>query len=82
MIQLIKGDCLEVMKQIPTGSIDAIITDPPLRTINTIGFGIRLHLPILYNLKMCLQNAMKIFVFFIIKSQPTTHRWKLKKRKM
>ena len=32
MIQLIKGDCLEVMKQIPTGSIDAIITDPPYGT--------------------------------------------------
>jgi site-specific DNA-methyltransferase (adenine-specific) len=29
MINLIKGDCLEVMKTIPDGSIDAIITDPP-----------------------------------------------------
>ena len=26
------GDCLEVMKDIPTGSIDAIITDPPYGT--------------------------------------------------
>jgi len=32
MIQLIKGDCLEVMKGIPDGSIDAIITDPPYGT--------------------------------------------------
>ena len=32
MINLIKGDCLEAMKQIPTGSIDAIITDPPYGT--------------------------------------------------
>ena len=32
MIQLIKGECLEAMKQIPTGSIDAIITDPPYGT--------------------------------------------------
>jgi site-specific DNA-methyltransferase (adenine-specific) len=31
-IQLIKGDCLEVMKNIPNGSIDAIITDPPYGT--------------------------------------------------
>ena len=23
------GDCLEVMKSIPTGSVDAVITDPP-----------------------------------------------------
>jgi DNA modification methylase len=32
MIQLLKGDCLEVMKSIPSGSIDAIITDPPYGT--------------------------------------------------
>lgn len=30
--KLIKGDCLEVMKSIPDGSIDAIITDPPYGT--------------------------------------------------
>jgi len=29
---LYKGDCLEVMKDIPDGSIDAIITDPPYGT--------------------------------------------------
>tara|TARA_R110000851_G_scaffold35046_1_gene92535 strand:- start:65 stop:784 length:720 start_codon:yes stop_codon:yes gene_type:complete len=32
MIDLIKGDCLEVMKEIKSGSIDAIITDPPYGT--------------------------------------------------
>ena len=32
MIQLHKGDCLEVMQGIETGSIDAIITDPPYGT--------------------------------------------------
>jgi DNA modification methylase len=32
MIQLYKGDCLEVMKNIPDKSIDAIITDPPYGT--------------------------------------------------
>tara|TARA_R110000803_G_scaffold50347_2_gene104474 strand:+ start:1220 stop:1966 length:747 start_codon:yes stop_codon:yes gene_type:complete len=32
MINLYKGDCLEVMQQIPTGSVDAIITDPPYGT--------------------------------------------------
>tara|TARA_R110001606_G_scaffold354971_1_gene505731 strand:+ start:36 stop:785 length:750 start_codon:yes stop_codon:yes gene_type:complete len=32
MIDLLKGDCLELMKGIPTGSIDAIITDPPYGT--------------------------------------------------
>ena len=32
MIQLIKGECIEQMKLIPTDSIDAIITDPPYGT--------------------------------------------------
>lgn len=32
MIELHKGDCLEIMKKIPDGSIDAIITDPPYGT--------------------------------------------------
>lgn len=31
-IDLFKGDCLEVMRDIPDGSIDAIITDPPYGT--------------------------------------------------
>jgi site-specific DNA-methyltransferase (adenine-specific) len=30
--KLLHGDCLELMKQIPDGSIDAIITDPPYGT--------------------------------------------------
>jgi site-specific DNA-methyltransferase (adenine-specific) len=29
MIDLRLGDCLEVMKSIPAGSVDAVITDPP-----------------------------------------------------
>ena len=29
IIELIQGDCLEEMKNIPDNSIDAIITDPP-----------------------------------------------------
>ena len=32
MIKLYKGDCLELMKTIPSGSVDAIITDPPYGT--------------------------------------------------
>ena len=32
MIDLLKGDCLELMKDIKSGSIDAIITDPPYGT--------------------------------------------------
>jgi site-specific DNA-methyltransferase (adenine-specific) len=31
-MELIQGDCLEIMKSIPNGSVDAIITDPPYGT--------------------------------------------------
>lgn len=29
MIELHKGDCLEILKQIPNGSVDMVLTDPP-----------------------------------------------------
>ena len=32
MIQLIQGDCLEKMKDIPDGSVDLVLTDPPYGT--------------------------------------------------
>ena len=32
MIDLYRGDCLEVMKSIPDGSVDMILTDPPYGT--------------------------------------------------
>lgn len=32
-MQLMKGDCLELMKQIPDGSVDMILTDPPYGTM-------------------------------------------------
>lgn len=32
MINLMKGDCLELMKTIPDGSVDLILTDPPYGT--------------------------------------------------
>lgn len=28
-MQLLKGDCLELMKEIPDGSVDLVLTDPP-----------------------------------------------------
>lgn len=33
MINLMQGDCLELMKTIPDGSVDLILTDPPYGTI-------------------------------------------------
>ena len=32
MIELMQGDCLEVMKEIPDGSIDMVLADPPYGT--------------------------------------------------
>ena len=32
MIQLYSGDCLELMKNIPDGSVDLVLTDPPYGT--------------------------------------------------
>lgn len=39
MTDLWNGDCLEVMKQIPDGSVDLVVTDPPY-LIETSGAGI------------------------------------------
>ena len=37
MIDLKHGDCLELMKDIPDGSVDLVLTDPPYGTMNTDG---------------------------------------------
>ena len=34
MINLMQGDCLELMKTIPDGSVDMVLTDPPYGMIN------------------------------------------------
>lgn len=38
-IKLIQGDCLEIMKKIPDGSIDLIVTDVPYKTTKRGGTG-------------------------------------------
>lgn len=37
--ELWHGDCLELMKNIPDGSVDLVLTDPPYM-IETVGAGI------------------------------------------
>ena len=39
MIDLYNGDCLEIMKSIPDGSVDLILTDPPYGTIKDADLG-------------------------------------------
>ena len=36
---LMKGDCLERMKEIPSGSVDMILTDPPYGTVKGVADG-------------------------------------------
>jgi site-specific DNA-methyltransferase (adenine-specific) len=49
--QVIHGDCFEVLKDIPDGSIDAVITDPPYMTtdlpFDKTGFNVDLFLDLL-----------------------------------
>ena len=40
--QVIQGDCLEVMRQLPDGCVDAVVTDPPYNAINRETGGLRL----------------------------------------
>jgi site-specific DNA-methyltransferase (adenine-specific) len=37
MINLMHGDCLEMMRQIPDGSVDMVLTDPPYGTVTKMG---------------------------------------------
>ena len=37
MIKLMQGDCLKLMHDIPDGSIDMILTDPPYEISNSVG---------------------------------------------
>ncbi len=36
---LMKGDCLERMKEIPSGSVDMVLTDPPYELSKSKGGG-------------------------------------------
>ena len=36
-IKLMYGDCLERMKEIPSGSVDMVLTDPPYGTVEGAG---------------------------------------------
>lgn len=37
MINLMQGDCLELMKQMPDGSVDMVLTDPPYKMNHSTG---------------------------------------------
>ena len=41
MIELMHGDCLELMKQIPDGSVDLVLCDLPYGVVNRKSNGLR-----------------------------------------
>jgi DNA modification methylase len=38
-VKLMQGDCLEIMQDIPDGSVDMVLTDPPYGTVKGLGDG-------------------------------------------
>jgi site-specific DNA-methyltransferase (adenine-specific) len=53
--KLLLGDCLELMKNIPTGSVDLIVTDPPYEIENMT--------PYFLEMLRCLSKDGSIYVF-------------------
>lgn len=41
MIDLRQGDCLDLMKQLPTGCVDLVVTSPPYNLRNSTGNGMK-----------------------------------------
>ena len=69
MIDLHNGDCLEIMKAIPDGSVDCVITDPPYGTTACKWDSVIPFEPMWSELKrICKPNAPMIFTA----SQPFT----------
>ena len=69
MINLMQGDCLEMMKQIPNGSVDAIITDPPYGTTACKWDSVIPFAPMWEHLKRVIKPSGAIVLFG---SQPFT----------
>lgn len=46
--QIIQGDCYELMKGIPDGSVDLVLTDPPYNTTNSTWDKQPINLPLLW----------------------------------
>ena len=53
--KLLFGDCLELMKLIPTGSVDLVVTDPPYEIVDMK--------PYFEEMLRCLSKDGSIYVF-------------------
>lgn len=70
-INLMNGDCLELMKTIPDGSIDMVLCDPPYGTTSCVWDTIIPFEPMWKELKrVCKKNAAMVFTG----SQPFTSK--------
>ena len=61
-MKLIQGDCLERMKEIPGGSVDMVLTDPPYSTPTVASFGRQVT-------KRLSDLAIQEYYFSVIKSE-------------
>lgn len=71
MINLMQGDCLELMKTIPDGSVDLILTDPPYGTTACKWDSVIPFEPMWEQLKRVIKPNGAIVIFG---SQPFTSR--------
>ena len=83
-IELWQGDCLELMKDIPDGSVDAIITDPPYGTTACKWDSIIPLEPMWEQLKRVIKpngviviTASQPFTSALVMSNPESHRYNL-----
>jgi len=88
IIRLLQGDCLDRMKEIPDGSVDAIITDPPYGTTkiawdNIIDFNLMWEqiLRILKPNGACVLFSSQPFTSNLIMSNPSYFKYQLIWRK-
>lgn len=58
-IDLLQGDCLELMRDIPDGSVDLIVTDPPYKVTPRGGRSTAVHINNIYNMD-CLDGMRMI----------------------
>ena len=58
MSELYRGDCLEVMKKIPDGSVDLIVTSPPYDNLRTYNDSLNWNFDIFKNIALELKRVL------------------------
>lgn len=78
MVELMLGDCLERMREIPSGSVDAIICDPPYGTMKGFGGDGRMDWDVAINPEDIFKSANRILrpnaIMILFSQEPYTSR--------